>query len=104
MPASRARSWVESGRKPAMALARLKVFGWGREGEGMTAEEEAFTLAVHRRRFGVTDFPSIPTPGLADIRMRAPRIAPPASLANICSTELYDRAAHAHGKGFTDAI
>jgi hypothetical protein len=27
-----------------MVQARLKVFGWGREGEGMTAEEEAFAL------------------------------------------------------------
>jgi alkyldihydroxyacetonephosphate synthase len=87
-----------------MALARLKVFGWGREGEGMTAEEEAFALGVHRRRFGVSDFDSIATPTLADVRLRAPRIAPPDALAAICSTETYDRAAHAHGKGFTDAV
>ena len=87
-----------------MELARLKVFGWGREGEGMTAEEEAFALGVHRRRFGVSDFASIAVPTLADVRLRAPRIAPPAALAAICSTETYDRAAHAHGKGFTDAV
>ena len=87
-----------------MALARLKVFGWGREGEGMTAEEEAFALGVHRRRFGISEFDSIAVPTLADVRLRAPRIAPPAALAAICSTETYDRAAHAHGKGFTDAV
>ncbi len=87
-----------------MAQARLKIFGWGREGEGMTAEEESFSLGIHRRRFGVADFPSIPTPTLADIRLRAPRIAPPAALAGICSIDTHDRAAHAHGKGFTDAI
>jgi hypothetical protein len=56
-----------------MAQARLKVFGWGREGEGMTAEEEAFALDVHRRSFGVADFPSIATPTLADIQLRPPR-------------------------------
>ena len=33
-----------------------------------------------------------------------PRITPPSALARICSTEIYDRAAHAHGKGFTDAV
>ena len=87
-----------------MALARLKVFGWGREGEGMTAEEEAFALGVHRRRFGVSDFDSIAMPTLADVRLRAPRIAPPATLAAICSTDTYDRAAHARGKGFVDAV
>ena len=92
------------GREEAMSGARLKHFGWGREGEGMTAEEEAFALGVHRRRFGVSDFDSIAVPTLADVRLRAPRIAPPAALAAICSTETYDRAAHAHGKGFTDAV
>ena len=87
-----------------MALARLKVFGWGREGEGMTAEEEAFALDVHSRRFGIADFPSIATPTLADIHLRPPRITPPSALTRICSTETYDRAAHAHGKGFADAV
>ena len=100
----RGRSRVESRRRPGMAQARLKVFGWGREGEGMTAEEEAFALGVHRRRFGVADFSSIATPTLADIRLRAPRITPPSALTRICSTDTYDRAAHAHGKGFTDAV
>jgi hypothetical protein len=28
-----------------MSAARLKHFGWGREGEGLTAEEEAFVVA-----------------------------------------------------------
>jgi hypothetical protein len=28
-----------------MSAARLKHFGWGREGEGLTAEEEAFVIA-----------------------------------------------------------
>ena len=87
-----------------MAPGRLKVFGWGREGEGMTAEEEAFALDVHRRRFGVAEFHSIATPTLADIHLRPPRIAPPSALTRICSTETYDRAVHAHGKGFTDAV
>ena len=29
-----------------LARPRLKHFGWGREGEGMTAAEEAFTLPI----------------------------------------------------------
>jgi hypothetical protein len=41
-----------------MAQARLKVFGCGREGDGMTAEEEASALGSQRRRFGGADFPS----------------------------------------------
>ena len=33
-----------------MADARLKHFGWGREGEAMTPEEESFVLERYRRR------------------------------------------------------
>ncbi len=32
---------------------RLKHFGWGREGESLTAEEEAFVLARAEARFGI---------------------------------------------------
>ena len=35
-----------------MSAARLKHFGWGREGEGLTAEEEAFVMARAEARFG----------------------------------------------------
>jgi alkyldihydroxyacetonephosphate synthase len=87
-----------------MALARLKVFGWGREGDGLTAEEEAFTLKIYRERFGVSDFATVPSATLDNVRLRAPRITPPAALAPICSTALHDRAAHTHGKGYTDAV
>ena len=34
--------------------ARLKHFGWGREGEGLSADEEAFVLARAQARFGAT--------------------------------------------------
>ena len=30
------------------AASRLKHFGWGREGEGLSAEEEAFVLSRAR--------------------------------------------------------
>ena len=39
-----------------MAERRLKHFGWGREGEGLTAEEEAFALDRYRRLFAVDRF------------------------------------------------
>ena len=35
-----------------MALPRLKHFGWGREGEGLTADETAFVLGRIEARFG----------------------------------------------------
>jgi alkyldihydroxyacetonephosphate synthase len=87
-----------------MPEQRLKVFGWGREGEGMTAEEEAFALARYRRRFAVDRFDEVAPPRLADITLRAPRLAPPASLAPFCSSEAYDRAGHTYGKSYPDYV
>jgi alkyldihydroxyacetonephosphate synthase len=84
--------------------ARLKHFGWGREGEGLTAEEEAFALGMYRARFGVDAFEEIAPPPIADLKLPAPRLNPPAALAQYCSTELYDRAAHTYGKSFPETV
>ena len=85
-----------------MAEARLKHFGWGREGEGMTAAEETEALDRYRRLFNVELFVEQEPPALSDIRLPPPRIAPPASLTGICSTKRYDRVAHTYGKSFRD--
>jgi len=54
-----------------------------------------------RRRFGVDEFETVPVPApsLNDIRLPAPRLAPPELLAPSCATAFYDRAAHSYGKG-----
>jgi alkyldihydroxyacetonephosphate synthase len=85
-----------------MAERRLKHFGWGREGEGMTAEEVAVTLDRYRRLFGVERFDEVAPPALAEIELRPPRLLPPRALAPHCSTETYDRVAHTYGKSFSD--
>ena len=85
-----------------MTQQRLKHYGWGREGEGLSAEEEAFVVDRHRRRFGIDHFEERAAPALAEIDLRPPRLAPPASLAAICASEIYDRAAHSYGKSFLD--
>ena len=87
-----------------MTKPRLKFFGWGREGEGMTPEEEGFAFRRLKERFGIERSDGLPAPRLEDIALRAPRIAPPASLAPICSMERYDRAAHSYGKAYPDYV
>ena len=84
-----------------MTQPRLKHFGWGREGEGLTPAEEASVLARVAQRFGPPASPEIKPPALADLKLDPPRLDPPASLP-FCSTELYDRAAHTYGKSFPD--
>jgi alkyldihydroxyacetonephosphate synthase len=87
-----------------MAAGRLKHFGWGREGEGLTEAEEASALARYRALFQTDEFATLAVPGLADIRMPAPRVQPPAALAAFCSTERYDRALHTFGKSYPDTV
>jgi alkyldihydroxyacetonephosphate synthase len=91
-------------REEAMSGARLKHYGWGREGEGMTAEEQAFVLGRYRAKFARDTFETIAVPHLDDLALRAPRVAPPASLAAFCTSERYDRVAHAYGKSYPDYV
>jgi alkyldihydroxyacetonephosphate synthase len=84
--------------------ARLKHYGWGREGEGLDAEEQDFLLARARERFGVAQFEERRPPPLAEIALAAPRLVPPKSLAALCSSAAYDRAAHTYGKSYVDAV
>jgi alkyldihydroxyacetonephosphate synthase len=85
-----------------MTQGRLKYFGWGREGEGLTEAEEAAALDRYRQLFGVDYFDEVAPPELAQIRLRPPRIVPSTALAPYSSTEAYDRASHTYGKSFLD--
>ena len=87
-----------------MTGARLKHYGWGREGEGMTEAEQAFVLGRYRAKFARDKFETIAVPRLEDLSLRAPRITPPDSLAAFCTTDRYDRAAHTYGKSYPDYV
>ena len=87
-----------------MAQARLKHFGWGREGEGLSAEEEKDVLGRLAQRFGAPQQPPVKPPRLEDIALRPPRLHPPASLTAFCATDHYDRVAHTYGKSFPDYV
>src|SRR5947209_4009744 len=84
-----------------MSAPRLKHFGWGREGEGLTADEEAFVFARAEARFGTKLKASANAPRLEEIKLVAPRVRAPASLP-FCTTEHYDRAAHTFGKSYPE--
>ena len=56
-----------------MAAARLKHFGWGREGEGLTPEEEAFVVARAEARFGTALTEDSSAPRLEDIQLELAR-------------------------------
>ena len=84
--------------------SRLKHYGWGREGDGMSTEEQKFVLGRYRAKFARDAFDTIVVPRLEDLALRAPRVAPPSSLAGFCTSERYDRAAHTYGKSYPDYV
>jgi len=71
-----------------MTGARLKHYGWGREGEGMTGDERNFVLGRYHEKFATDAFDTINVPPLDALTLRAPRLTPPASIAQFCSTEV----------------
>ena len=62
-----------------MMQPRLKHFGWGREGEGLTSAEEAFVFERIEQRFGPLADGEVKPPRLEDLTLQSPRLNPPAS-------------------------
>jgi alkyldihydroxyacetonephosphate synthase len=57
--------------------ARLKHFGWSREGEGLSADEEAFVLARAAARFGTALKPGAQAPRRSGFGLPPPLLAAP---------------------------
>ena len=84
--------------------ARLKHYGWGREGEGMTAEEQAFRLGPLPRKICARCIRnnSRAAAGGSDTARAAGDAA--GLIAAFCTSERYDRVAHAYGKSYPDYV
>jgi alkyldihydroxyacetonephosphate synthase len=87
-----------------MAERRRKFWGWGYESEGPTVEQQEKIAALLGARFGITPPALRPAPRIEEIALRPPRIAPPAGLAEICTTAPLERAGHTYGKSFRDVV
>lgn len=83
---------------------RLKFWGWGYEDEVVPDREIRWMESTWAARFGVTEFSAAPTPRADEIALPAPRIAPPSSLAHLCTTDHYERVLHSFSKSFPDII
>jgi alkyldihydroxyacetonephosphate synthase len=87
-----------------MVERRRKFWGWGYEGEGPTAEQQEKIAALLAARFSIEAPVIPPPPRIEEIALRPARVAPPAALAEICSTAPLDRAGHTYGKSFRDVV
>jgi alkyldihydroxyacetonephosphate synthase len=79
-------------------------WGWGDEGKGLDASEREAVRVLIGMRLGVPSQPEIAPPSLDSIRLPAPRVSPPASLAAILSQSPRDRAGHTYGKAYRDVV
>jgi alkyldihydroxyacetonephosphate synthase len=83
---------------------RWKIWGWGREGDGLDAAETQRLLHFYDQHFGLAGRPGRPRPRIEDVALRAPRLQPPERLERLCSTAPYDRLLHTYGKSFPNAV
>ena len=90
---------------PATPAARTRSWqGWGWEESAATDEQTDRLAAALAGRFGIAA-PTAEVPvRLEDLDLRPPRVAPPASLAHLCSTDRRDRAAHTCGRSYRDVV
>ena len=82
---------------------RRKFWGWGLEAEVLRAEEVSALEVAYARRFGIVDYDVTPAPRAEEIGLRAPRVTPPESLRDVCTTEHYERLLHSYGQSFFDS-
>ncbi|MGB6554723.1 MAG: FAD-binding oxidoreductase, partial [Candidatus Binataceae bacterium] len=87
-----------------MAERRRKFWGWGYEDQGPTPEQQKHMAERMAKRFGLDELTLTPPPTEKELNLRAPRVQPPDSLKEICTTSTHERAGHSYGKGSRDII
>jgi alkyldihydroxyacetonephosphate synthase len=86
------------------AQRRLKFWGWGYEDQQSPPDELRTAAAGIRAHLGFEPAELEEPAALEAIELPAPRLSAPSELAEICSSERYERVTHAYGKGYRDLI
>lgn len=85
-----------------MGEKRRSFYGWGFEGDAVSAEELGWFERSWADLFKVDGFVPAPMPREAEINLRAPRVTVPAALQSFCTDEKYDRLRHSYGRSVHD--
>ena len=84
-------------------MTRRSFWAWGNtDREPTRADYEAMGRRIYER-YGVSAARPTPPTG-ADLNLRRPRILPHPLVAEFCTTDNHDRAAHNYGRSFRDRI
>jgi alkyldihydroxyacetonephosphate synthase len=83
---------------------KLKHWGWGYEDEQPADDELRSTAAFLAQHLGFgSSEPERPVP-ISEVELPEPRLRPPGALQAITSTDTYERALHACGRGYRDVV
>ena len=85
-----------------MSGKRRSFFGWGYEDDVVSAEELSWFERAWSQLFHVDSFDPTSMPRESEIKLRAPRVSPPATLKFFCTDEKYDRLCHSYGRSVHD--
>jgi alkyldihydroxyacetonephosphate synthase len=85
------------------AGGRRSVWGWGLTDDEPTDDQRRRLAGSLARRFGVAPRVESPVP-VAEADLRAPRVTVPGPLADVCTTDTWERARHAYGMAYTDRL
>jgi alkyldihydroxyacetonephosphate synthase len=83
-------------------VATRRFWGWGVDGEGPTREQHQRLARTVESRLGTGSLTITEPPTLDELELREPRVAPPRTLAALCTDDPYERAGHTYGKSFRD--
>jgi alkyldihydroxyacetonephosphate synthase len=83
---------------------RRKHWGWGFEDQQPSAEQLRASVAGLAAHLGMALGDVEEPVALESVRLPAPRIQAPASLAQICAEDAHARASHALGKSYSDIV
>ena len=82
---------------------RLKFIGWGIENTGLDEAERNRLFRFLADRLGVE--PRLVTaPRAEDISLRPSRVAAPAAIAHLCTSDSYERLLHTYGKSYPETV
>ena len=83
---------------------RRKFWGWGYEDQQPPPEQVEQAAAPIRAQLGFGAERVEAPARLEDLELPPPRLRAPATLADICATDTYERALHAYGKSYRDVV
>jgi alkyldihydroxyacetonephosphate synthase len=83
---------------------RRKHWGWGFEDQQPPREQVETAAAGAREHLGFAPIEVERPVSLDSVELPPPRLDPPASLAQICRSDRYERVTHSYGKAYRDVV